>query len=660
MLIHYLKITFRNLRKHKTQSLTGIFGLAFGIACFVPALYWMRYETTYDNFYPDAARIYRIYSVEKQSGKVNERVPGILEQKLHEHFPATETSVSFILEPDNYSAWETPYIRLCTLWADSTFFRVFPQTFVSGDARQPLLINGNIVLTETVAVRLFGDVEKAVGQQIQSKSFFFLPPYTVTAVIKDPPLNTNLQFDVILFLGIMHNMGTNMPEVAQWTDFIKQMYIKFHPHTNINKLAEQLRDFTSQIDGNANIEVRMMRISDILHHFNVDLPFTLNFIRLFVAAGLLLLFSALFNFLSFHLDIFSQRIRELRQRTVHGATSGQLITQMMFELACTILIALTLACCFVVLACPTFSGLLDMEIGLSKLVYVYAVCGICVMALMLFIGFFPFWRLSRLAMRHLSKGNSTRQPLMRCVAVTLQLTVSIIFIVAALVVTMQMRFVNHKDFGFDRSGIIHLSGLLETMDYQQSVLMRELASIPQIEAITTTDFEPQHNSNRMVTEVEWPGNPPYEKPTFQSISTDSRFAETFRLRMIEGKWWNEGERQKAVLNEEAVRVMGLVEPIGAMLRMSADFIPSDGSPVPMLEYEVVGVVNDFHTLSLRSRIHPTIIRQSFEPYNFPYIRVVPGQEQEAIQRITVILPDIDASLVGVQLTSIDELYDRLN
>ena len=79
MFIHYLKITFRNLRKYKTQSLTGIFGLAFGLACFIPALYWIRYETSYDNFYPNAENIYRIYAVEKQSGKEDDRVPDILD-----------------------------------------------------------------------------------------------------------------------------------------------------------------------------------------------------------------------------------------------------------------------------------------------------------------------------------------------------------------------------------------------------------------------------------------------------------------------------------------------------------------------------------------------------------------------------------------------------
>ena len=102
MIIHYLKITFRNLQKYKTQTFTGIFGLAFGLACFVPALYWMRYETSYDAFYPDAEHIYRIYTVEKHSGNENEQVPGILKTKLHEYFPATEASVGFVFEPDNY------------------------------------------------------------------------------------------------------------------------------------------------------------------------------------------------------------------------------------------------------------------------------------------------------------------------------------------------------------------------------------------------------------------------------------------------------------------------------------------------------------------------------------------------------------------------------
>ncbi len=659
LLLHYLKIAFRNLWKHKTQSFTGIFGLAFGLACFIPALYWMRYETTYDSFYPNAKNIYRIYTVEKQSGKVIERAPGILKRKLQEHFPEIESSTHLVLTPMDYLTEETPYISLRTIFADSTFFKVFPQVVVSGDAQHPLQIEHNIVLTESVAVRLFGDAEKAIGQYLRN-AFIppdRIPPYTVTAVIKDPPPNSNLQFDVIHYWQGVVNTFDNLPETEQWTYFEYDLYTKFHPRADAAALAEQLRDFTSRIKANADIEVRMIPIGDVRHQFNTDLPFTLNFVRLFVVAGLLLLFSAFFNFLNLYLDLFRQRIRELHLRTVHGAAGGQLIAQLMFELTCTILLSLALAWCFILLTRPGFSVLLDITLEIPQLIYLFVVCGISVTVLMLSAAFIPLWRLSRSASHDLAKGKS-RQPVLRRVAVTVQLAVSVVFIVAALVVMMQMRFVNHKDLGFNSSGLIQISGPEYPMIVHGKALSQELAAIPQIEKFTATTFAPQHNIPFifMRTEVEWPGKQANTKPAFMPINADSRFAETFGLKMLMGKWWNEGDRQKVVLNEEAVRVMELSDPVGTTIRLSSEY--NEGIS-PLLEYEVVGVVNDFHTLSLRSPIYPTIFISKQQLMGY-IIRVVPGREQETIQHITDILPGINASLADVRLTPLDDLYDRLN
>ncbi|MDR1200104.1 MAG: ABC transporter permease [Tannerellaceae bacterium] len=659
MITHYFKITFRNLWKYKTQSFTGIFSLAFGLACFVPALYWMRYETSYDGFYPDAEQIYRVYAVEKQSGKVNEMVQEPLVWLLREQFPATEASTGFYPEINACSAEGTPYIRLRTLLTDNTFFSVFPQAFVSGDTQHPLEIRSNIILTETMAIRLFGDVEKAVGRQVQSLYYFFESPYTVTAVVKDPPPNSNLPFDAIIY----YRMPPGDADKMFWSLFNTQAYVKLHPRADVNELAGQLRDYTSRLEVNTDIELRMMPVSHVRHQLNANLMFTLDFIRLFVAFGILLLLSSVFNFLNLYLDLFRQRIRELRLRKVHGASGGQLIQQMMFELACAILLALLLSFFCVLIAHPAFSRLLDIEMGVSQLMSLYAICGAGTIVLMLFIGFMLFWRLSHLVMRPLSERKTAGQPVLRRVAVTLQLAVSVVFIISTLVVMMQMRFVNHKDLGFDRSGVIQLSGLLPWIQKSmQTALIHELEAIPQIIDVTTTTFEPRHNVNpeEIVTLVEWPGKPFYEKPAFNVIPTDNRFAETFRLNMLMGGWWNEAEGNKIVLNEEAVRVMGLSEPVGTMIRMSV--FMSD--PDYIEEYEIVGVVKDFHTLSLRSRIQPTIFKQSsrneFVSDNILYIHVMPGQEQEAIGRIKAILPDIDATMAGVRLTPVDELYSHLN
>jgi putative ABC transport system permease protein len=256
-------------------------------------------------------------------------------------------------------------------------------------------------------------------------------------------------------------------------------------------------------------------------------------------------------------------------------------------------------------------------------------------------------------MRRLSERKATGgQPVLRRLAVILQLAVSVVFIVATLVVMMQIRFVHRHDLGFDSAGVIRLSGFQFVPSDKAKALMYEFSSIPQIESISFAYFEPQHNANSetLMSEVEWPGKLPSENPVFHAIATDNRFAGTFGLKMQKGEWLDEVGENEIVLNEEAVRVMELSEPVGAIIRM--------GNAIG--EFKVVGVVKDFHTLSLRSRILPTIFFISKSPIDILYARVTPGQEQEAIQRINAVLSGINVSSADVHLTTLNELYDRLN
>ena len=657
MILHYLKIALRNLQKYRGQSLIAILGLAFGVACFVPALYWLRYETGYDGFYPDAGRIYRIYSVEKQTGKVNLSVPGILEKKLHEHFPVTAVSTVFDIRNENYRTEDVPHIRLNTVYTDSSFLNVFEQTFLCGDFRQPLQDLRHIILTETVAKRLFGDIENAIGKQVKSTTFYF-PPYTVTAVVKDPPPNTNLPFDAIHFPEIQNQMTDYMPVESQWSYFNKHLYVKFHPRTDIKAIAGQLRDFTSELGVNKNIELKLLQISDVRHRLDTGLPFTLDFIRLFVVAGLLLLFSAFFNYLNLYIGLFKQRFRELRQRAVNGANDLQLIKQMAFELLSNALLAVALAWCFVVLAQPAFAALLDIEMTTSQMMVLFMVCGIGVLAILLLAGFIPLWRLSRSASCYQVKPN--RPSASRRMAVSLQLAVSVVFVISTLVVMMQLRYINRKDLGFDRHGVIQvqLADTQSTFGEPWKVLKSKIKLIPQIVSVTESPFEPSYES-ALSTDIEWEGQSLDKQPGFQLIDTDANFADFFKLNLTQGKWWNENDRRKVVLNAEAVRVMGLSNPIGANIRMLSSMITNDGNR-QKIEYEVAGVVNDFHSLSLRSPVHPTIFSpQEYSSYIL-YIRAIPGQEQKVMKQIAALLPEIHASLAETSITTLDVLYDRLN
>ena len=655
----YSRIAFRNMLKYKAQSFTAIFGLVFGIICFVPALCWLHYETSYDDFYPDSENIYRIYSVDKGSGKVNERVPGILGRKLLEQFAALDASTDFVIERLDYQFGQVDPVSLGTICADSSFFRVFPQKSITGNLEQALQVAGSMILTETAALRLFGSAEKAMGQQLENSLSRIFGPCTVTAVVEDQPSDTNLPFDAILNFPAIQDASMIMPEAEQWSYFNNTLYVKTHPHVHIDELAGQIRDFTSRTRVNADIELKILPISDVRYHLDTNLPFTLNFIRLLVAAGILLIVSALFNFINLHFGLFHRRVHEFRQRLIHGATHVQVLLQMLFELSCSLLLVLLLGAFALFLIRPLFTGLLGISIPAPLFIDVFLFCALGIVALALLISAIPCRRLIGWIAGNLSERKTTRQTLLQQVAVSLQLAVSIVFIVAVSIIMMQMHFVSRKDLGFDRNGIIQLYSTESKLENNREALMHELETIPDILSVSTTSFEPEQNAKSylMTSEVEWPGKQAGEKPVFQWIPVGSKFAETFRLDLLMGKWWNEGEKGKIVLNEEAVRVMGLDDPVGSIVRMTPFMISSDGV-APMEEYEVAGVVKDFHSLSLRSSIYPAILKPGME--DIWYLRVVPGREEEVIRRVSAILPKVDVRLSDSRMLLLDTLYDRLN
>ena len=221
----------------------------------------------------------------------------------------------------------------------------------------------------------------------------------------------------------------------------------------------------------------------------------------------------------------------------------------------------------------------------------------------------------------------------------------------------QMNYVHQKDLGLNCKNLIQLSGFLDYSGKIEDKLINELHRIPTILEISDASFEPRHEPDltRMSDKIQWEGCPE-TPPVFNLMFADSHFAEALDLTMLQGSWWREGQHTKVVLNEEAARRIGVENPIGMVLRM-----PSEEDIRVMADYEVSGVVKDFHTLSFRHQILPTIFVQSSQyKFNILYIRTQPGQEMETIRQIREILPGIDAKLTDARLSPVRSLYDQLN
>ena len=155
-----LHIFFLHIRKNIVQYASSYIGMTFAIITIVAALYWILYETTFDSFYPESKHIYKVFTFDKESDTMNDASKGI-EVTLRDQVPSIESSTAIIKSQENCKTKEIPYISLQLIYADSTFLSLFPQNNVCGDYLNPLSTLNNMVLTESMAQKLFGDSEKA-------------------------------------------------------------------------------------------------------------------------------------------------------------------------------------------------------------------------------------------------------------------------------------------------------------------------------------------------------------------------------------------------------------------------------------------------------------------------------------------------------------------
>ena len=655
LLIHYLLIALKNIWKYRVSAATSILGLAFALVCLVPILYWMDHELSYDSAYPGSKFIYRVYSAEKSTGKINTGASKAIQASVCQENPAIEASTLLFITPENCRTDQIPYVQVNMLYTDSTFLNVFQQEIICGD-RMPLRAINNIVLTESMATHLFGEPTDAIGKHLQTLMAPKWAPYVVTAVVKDPGKHTNLPFDAIIHHDMIDGLNRGSAEM-QWQYFMTDFYVRLHPDADPEAFADRIRDLPERVGVNKDLELRAMPIQDIRHHLKGDAPFTLDFIGLFVASGILLLLAALFNFLNSYMDLFRQRAREWRLRLVNGATRKQLIAQVAVELACAVVAALLVALVFIVQMRPLFAGWLDIDLNYARILTFFAGMGLLALALILLIGLPLFAHINRQMTRTLTENASARSPLSHRMAVALQLMVSIIFIVAATVVMLQLRYLGNKDVGFERENLLLVDGFVDVRGNLESALIQELRKNPAIVGLSDTEFKPQHEMNpiAIIKNIEWEGKPQGEEIPVYFHATDYRFGDTFGLRYLSGGWWLEGEQQRIVINESMARLMGMENPVGQVIRM-----PDLRDYSQTAEYVIAGVVNDIHTLSFRQPIHPTAFIDAGGFVNKLYVRTAPGQSEVVADQIRTLLPKISPTLADAQVTPVGALYDALN
>ncbi|MBC3791818.1 ABC transporter permease [Spirosoma utsteinense] len=641
MIQNYLKIAFRNLWKNRLFSTLNSVGMGVGIAAVGLMGLYVGHELSYDRFHTNADRIFRVVHYASWSGGNLQLAPtsAPFAAALKTDYPEIEKTVRFQPEGGGIITYKDKRLDVSDiLFTEPTVFDVFSFPFLHGDPATALVQPQSIVLTKSLAEKLFGDASRAVGQTIAFANNF---PNRVTGVIEDVPSNSHLQFSALRSLPTNYTNG--------WQNFELYTYLLLNKDSDAETLTAKLPKFYQKYlrkeMGDLDYRLELQSLPSIHLHSHLDYEIspngTISTVYTFALIAALILLIAGINYVNLYTVRAMTRTREVGVRKAIGSRRSQLLSQFLTE---SMLMAFLASIVGVVLAnafLPLFNELSGksltlMHYGTSATLLALAVF---LVALGLASGLYPALLLSGFRPVVALKGRvQIGGGLFRQSLVVFQFVAAVALIACSWVIYRQIGYALHKNLGFNKEQVLtfHLDG--DEGRKQIQALKNELKKSPLIEQVSAASNPIGNNnigSNGMM--VEHNGIMSTVSQVIQTFSVDADYLPTLQIKLLQGRNFTESVSDglgAVLVNEALVRKMGWQHPLGKRIRK----LGNDVAP----EARVVGVVSDFHTYSLQHKIEPLVLQMPApsEKDNL-YVRIRPEKVIEAMAHIKSVYKTFD-------------------
>lgn len=654
MLKSYFKITYRNLLKYKFFSAINVIGLAVGISMSLLIAIHVSNELSYETSYPKHENIYRLASTEWA------KMPPLLATEFKEKMPEVkDVGRLFSFGPTAFKHEQKEILVERPFLGDASILEIFDIEFVEGTTNA-LDEPNSIVLTESVANRLFETGEKRIGETVTFDGGW---KQTVTGIIKDFPRNTHLKIECITSAN---NSFITKNNSRTWSGV--SIFTLFNSKSDAEKVAAKLLDFEVQFyDGLATREEIVAEVSlfelhpitDIHLHSQrekeIEANSNITFVYVFAALAIFILLVVIINFINLYVAQTLNRIKEIGLRKVMGAYRSQLIFQFLTEAFLLVITSGIIALAIAYFSLPFYNSLAAIPIYPNELLSTRLLSMLAMLILIVgsLAGGYPALYLSRFGV---SEGLSnqalkinSKLPL-RTAMVAFQFLISISLLSATLVVSKQMNFINSKDLGFAKEEVvaIRLHGKLVAEATQQ---------IEKVRAELTNDANVSHVSlsshligSRFSVEPFSLKSAPQNEINARMVVADVDFLETMGIEILTGGLESKSfTGRKYFFNETAQELLQQEDPLGE----------TGINTWQENEGEVVGIVKDFHFASLHNEVDPLIIQLSNDDVNalrYLLVRIKSDDISSTIKTIEAKLNElVPGSLIISQL--VDENMD---
>ncbi|HWV65161.1 ABC transporter permease [Chitinophaga sp.] len=611
MFRNHLLIAWRNLVRFKYYSLINIAGLSIGMAaCWLLLLYVQR-ETSFDNFYPQANRIYRAVNHATWSGGnlhlASTSAP--FAAVLKKDYPEIEQITR--VETDGGAALKYGQKKLEVgdmFFVDSTFFGVFNFPMAAGDAATALAQPNSLVLTRSLAQKLIGSPEEAVGKTILTEDS---TAYTVSAVMEDVPSNSHFSFSGLRVMPSDYNANG-------WQNFDVYTYLLLQDGADAKALESKLPAFFERYlkprMGEVTYKMELQPVEDIHLHSHLGYEISPNgnilYIYIFLCIGLLTLLIACINYMNLATARASARIREVGVRKSMGSGREEIARLFLTESMLLTFLAALVAIGLVALLLPWFNSFTGSQVRLWQFGILRTIAVMLLLASLtgLLAGVYPAVFMSGFKVINSLKGKlgNGGHAGFRKGLVTFQFAIAIILTGSTMVAYDQLQYMMHKNLGFNKDQVLSFHLPDQQMRNKIPVLKEQLLRNPLVQQVAAASNPiGRNNIGGHGFFFEQNGSISDASVIAQNYAVDADYLKTLGITLKSGRNFSdtgESDMQHAVLiNETLAKTLNWDDPIGKRVQFKID---QEGNRT---ERVVIGVMKDFHIYSLQHKIAPLVL-----------------------------------------------------
>ncbi len=614
MLWNYIKYTLRLIKRDSLHSLVTLLGLTIGLACGTVILLFVTNELSYEAYHEKADRIYRVSQNFVTSGKPRKFswTSPSLGPKLHQEYPQIETFTRLkYIGRILFSMGDKLFYENHIAFADTNFFKVFTHQFIYGNPATCLENPDNIVLTEDLYHKYFGN-DDPIGKTLLVENRY---PAIVSGVIENPPPNTHFfQAAYISYLG--YDQQANLPskdwslfEIEDQTfllfleDFDKELFYQKWPEFYEKYVAEDAQDY-GQV-----YEPIFEKIRDI--HYQSDLPSNYHlgnkaYFFTILSIGIFLLVLAAINYTNMATARSIHRLKAISIHKVLGAGMGPMAVKILSESLTMTLLSLLLAFGIVeyLLEFTGFMDLLGLRLDQNIISNGPVLAGAIGLAIIvgLLSGSYPAVYYSRFSpiqgLHSIHLDASSLNHYIRQFLVVFQLILAVVAVTFTILMKSQINYLGQKDLGFSKENVLIVPCRDSITNASIRVIQEELMKMPQVISVSSALSYPGNPSGGL---YKFEGDSGMEEHNLPVLFVDYNYLQTLGLSLAEGRDFSKdysAENEKSIIiNRSLARYMDWEEPIGKAIAQGSRY-----------NVRVIGVVDDFNFRSLHHPIEPLMIR----------------------------------------------------